>query len=251
LLNSFKKYGFDNHIIYSLHDLPSDTEKSIADLYEVYYISTYKAAGFAMLNIENGGNGKGKHSDETKEKISRSNKGRPGPFKGKTLSNEHKKKLSERTKRQWNEGNIGLKHHSEQTKRILSQKHTGKKVSIETRIKMSEARKGEKHNNFGKQLPLETRLKISLANKGRAGSMKGKKFTDEHKQRIGDANRGKYRGRVGQDKENAKLTNEQARLIFQSAKSSRLLAKEYGVNKSTILRIKGGKYWKQINNVNL
>lgn len=251
LLNSLKKYGFDSHQVDAIHYLPPDTEKNIVDIYEVYYISTFKAAGFTMLNIENGGNGKGKHSDETKAKISRSNKGRPGPFKGKFLSIEHRKKLSERTKRQWNEGNVGLKHHSEQIKRVLSEKHKGKKVSVETRIKLSEAHKGEKHNNYGKQLPEGTRLKISLATMGRTGSMKGKKFSEDHKYKISVAKRGKYNGKVGEDKENAKLTNEQAKDVFNSEMSSRKLAKLYNVNKSTILRIKSGKYWKQINNVTL
>jgi len=35
--------------------------------------------------------------------------------------------------------------------------------SEETRIKMSEAKKGDKNYNFGREQSLETRLKISLA----------------------------------------------------------------------------------------
>lgn len=52
-----------------------------------------------MLNIENGGNGKGKYSDEIKVKISRLNKGRFGLFKGRILFVEYRKKLSECIKR--------------------------------------------------------------------------------------------------------------------------------------------------------
>lgn len=250
IFNSLRKYGFLAHSFTILHELPADVDQAVLDNYEKIYIAAYKGAGIQLLNITNGGNGKGNQSKETRIKISNANKGRKGTVRKTPLSDDERTILRERALELWAKGVLGIKGHSEETKSRLRKLNLGRKHSDETRKKLSESRKGERHNNYGKQMPDSTKQKISTANKGRPGSMKGKRFTDEHKQRIGDANRGKYRGKVGQDKENAKLTNEQARLIFQSAKSSRMLAKEYGVNKSTILRIKSGKYWKQINNVN-
>ena len=51
----------------------------------------------------------------------------------------------------------------------------GKKASPETRLKLSEALKGDKNPNFGKSPSVETRLKISAANKGDKNAMFGKK----------------------------------------------------------------------------
>jgi hypothetical protein len=52
-----------------------------------------------------------KHSDQTKNKMSKSHTGKPGPNKGKTLSEEHKKKIGL--------AGIGRKH-SEETKKKMS-----------------------------------------------------------------------------------------------------------------------------------
>lgn len=68
----------------------------------------------------NGGNSNGKHSDETKNKISKSNKG----------------------KMPWDYG----KHHSEKTRKKISESHLGIKPSEEVKLKMSIAKKGKKQN---------------------------------------------------------------------------------------------------------
>ena len=51
----------------------------------------------------------------------------------------------------------------------------GKKPSAETRKKMSIANSGENHPNYGKKLPAETRQKISEATKGRKVSAETRK----------------------------------------------------------------------------
>lgn len=73
-----------------------------------------------LVNMTDGGEGALglKHSDRTKDKLSKANKGKPSNFKGKKLSKEHKSKISETKK--------GYKH------------------SEEAKLKMSEARKGKK-----------------------------------------------------------------------------------------------------------
>jgi group I intron endonuclease len=59
------------------------------------------------------------------------------------------------------------KHPSEETRKKLSNSHKGHIVSIETRIKLSEANSGENNPHYGKHLSKEHREKISEANKGK------------------------------------------------------------------------------------
>ena len=71
-----------------------------------------------------------KHPEETKEKISKSNKGRK-------LSEEHRRKISERQRGR------KLGPHSEETKRKISESNKGKLRSEEHKRRMSEAQKGK------------------------------------------------------------------------------------------------------------
>ncbi len=81
-----------------------------------------------------------KHSEETKRKISKGNKGL---------------KASEETKKKISEAGKG-KHHSEETKRKMSESHKGNKNMLgkhhseEAKKKISESTKGEKSYLFGK-----------------------------------------------------------------------------------------------------
>jgi hypothetical protein len=56
--------------------------------------------------------------------------------------------------------------------------------SKETKIKMSEVRKGEKNHNYGKTLSDETKRKLSEVNKGKTHS-------EEHKRNISEAHKGR------------------------------------------------------------
>lgn len=62
--------------------------------------------------------------------------------------------------------------------------HSGKIHSEQTRLKMSQARKGKKFTN-------EHKAKISAASIGKPGTNTGKKFTEEHKAKISSSNLGK------------------------------------------------------------
>ena len=68
--------------------------------------------------------------------------------KGKQLSEEHKKKLSEARKGEKNP-NYG-KHLSEETKRKICEANKGKPKSDEAKKRMREAKKGENNPAFGK-----------------------------------------------------------------------------------------------------
>ena len=98
--------------------------------------------------------------------------------KGKHLSKEHKRKISESEK--------GKKHTNEAKEKMRKAKQN---ISYETRKKMSLAKQREHHPNYGKQLSEETkekirkskenmsaeyREKLSAAHKGKPSSIKGK-----------------------------------------------------------------------------
>ena len=90
------------------------------------------------------------HSEETKKKISKNN---IRFWKGKKLSEEHKRKMSEAKKGKmpkniyaiagWNKG----KHLSSETKQKLSIANTGRKLSEKWRENISKAHKINKSNN--------------------------------------------------------------------------------------------------------
>lgn len=68
----------------------------------------------------------------------------------------------------------------------------GKHLSEETKRKMSEAKRGEKHHFFGKHLSEETRRKMSEARKGENNPLFGKHFSEESKRKMSEAKRGKH-----------------------------------------------------------
>jgi hypothetical protein len=126
-----------------------------------------------------------KHSDETKEKVSKAGKGR-------VFSDEHKKRISDA-----NKGKIL----SDETKRRIGAKSIGRFFSEESRKKMSEKRKGISPGNKGKHHTQEARKKISnslLGNKNTLGVEpwnKGKKglqkMSDEARRKISESRTGK------------------------------------------------------------
>ena len=73
----------------------------------------------------------------------------------------------------------------------------GKHHSEESKKKMSEAKKGEKHPMYGKHLSEETRRKISEAEKGKLTGEKhpfyGKHHSEKTKKKISEAEKGKPR----------------------------------------------------------
>jgi len=105
-----------------------------------------------------------KHSDETKEKIGKSNKGKR---KGMKASEETKKKMSIVRKGK------NKQPCSEEAKKKISIANSGRIPSIETRRKISMA-------NLGKKRSVETRMKMSLAQRGEKGSNWQKGVTEKN-----------------------------------------------------------------------
>jgi group I intron endonuclease len=89
--------------------------------------------------------------------------------------------------------------HSEESKQKMSKSLKGRKLTEETRQKLSEIRKGENHPMYGKHPTEEARQKMSESHKGlQAGEnnpMYGKHHSEESKQKMSDSRKGKRVGR--------------------------------------------------------
>jgi hypothetical protein len=107
-----------------------------------------------LVNLTDGGEGAFNMADESKKKISESQKGENNSFYGKTHSKEVKdkivkvnkgRKFSDEHKRKISESNKGKKI-SDEHKRKVAEANSKRIVSDDTRKKISEKAKGNKHN---------------------------------------------------------------------------------------------------------
>ena len=108
------------------------------DEWEKYFIFTFGTIYPNGYNLQEGGNG-GIPCEEIRRKISEAKKGllsgEKHPMFGKHHSDKSKKKMSEAKKG---------KHHSDETKQKMSEANKGKHLSDETKQKMSEAHQRRK-----------------------------------------------------------------------------------------------------------
>lgn len=140
LFYSIKKYGWENHGFIIL----CECNRNQLDELEIHYIKLYNTFNTEHgLNLTSGGESC-YVSEETKLKISNSLKGKmpknidtlKSCRKGKPLTEEHKRKLSELKK-----GNAFFKghKHSEKTKKLIGNIHRGKKLSEAHKRLLSQA----------------------------------------------------------------------------------------------------------------
>lgn len=154
LQTAWNEYG-ENFFEFSLLDETATTIEQLNYL-EEYYLNLYDN----VYNIRSGGNYT-PIAEETKKKIS------------KTLSNYKK------TKTHCENLSISLKGKrlSEETKKKISEVQVGRIHSNETRLKMSDSHKGLNTWTKGRKLSEETKRKMSE-------TRKGKKLTEETKKKI-------------------------------------------------------------------
>lgn len=134
------KYSWDNF----LHEVLFDgLTKEEAEELEMNLIAEYNSTNDKFgYNKANGGSSIGKHTEETKNIIS--------------------KKAKKRFENPENNPMYG-KHHSDDAKRKISEKAIGRKVSDEAKRKLSIANAGENNCMYGKTHTKEAREKISKA----------------------------------------------------------------------------------------
>ena len=180
LYNAIKCYGVDNFEFIIIEEV-EDINK--LDQREQYWMDHYKSydRNFGYnLSPTAGGSKRGyKHSKETRDKISISNKGRivteetkekiglankgkVSNRKGCKLSKEHKVKLLTSVK---------CIKQSEEHRKNLSISHTGKILTEAHKRNMAESHKGKKHSE-------ETKIKLKEAWKTRKLKMEDKKETN-------------------------------------------------------------------------
>lgn len=165
--HAIQKHGVDA-FVFEILELCDESNLNQREIHWIASIDSIAPNGF---NLTYGGKS-GRHSDETRRKISEAHKGKKHHQWGKPHSPETRRKIGESSK-----GNQYAKgyRHTPETRQKLSEIHKGKVISLKTRRKMSESRKGkkrspehcqklseaskgEKNPRFGKPVTLETRV---------------------------------------------------------------------------------------------
>lgn len=138
--NAIKKHGQNNFKWYVLQICNNEDE---LNEHEINYIASFKSYNSKYgYNLTLGGEGCSANK-ETKEKISKSNKGKAGFWTSENYPESAKKKLS--IKLMGNKNNFGKKQ-SEETKKKISETLTGRKRPIEVGEKISQSLKGKKQS---------------------------------------------------------------------------------------------------------
>jgi hypothetical protein len=161
-----------------------------ANQLEMYWIAQFRNWGFNLVNMTDGGEGcVGKKL--TKEQIE--------GIRLRALGNKRNvgRRCSEETKKKISQSNKGRSLTKEQRENLIKL-HTGRKASDETKKKMSESHKGLNTWAKGSIRSEETKKKISESSKGKIPWCKGKKWTDEQKKNLIESRKKRIRNKNGQ-----------------------------------------------------
>lgn len=187
---AINKYGIKEFEIQTIQCQP-DNQENLNKL-ECATIDNFNSLVPNGYNVKEGGSN-GKHSVETKRKLSELHR-------GKKLSEEHKKKISEAKKgkkckpfslehrKKISEANKNRKPISEKTRRKLSKAIKGRVCSKETRRKRSETNKG-KHFSFDTEFK-KGHIASKVVREKISKSLMGHEVTEETKQKLSNSKRG-------------------------------------------------------------
>lgn len=163
LFCAIKKYGVHNFTIEQL-DIANNIEE--LNIKEQEWIRKLNSVAPNGYNLRLGGDSGGRHSNETKEKISKAGMGRVVSEKTKLLKREQMS--GEKNPMFGKTPNLG-KHHSEETKLKISTSGKGKKRSEETCKRIGESKKGvsgwKKGLTFGHESNRKNQFEFHVFNK--------------------------------------------------------------------------------------
>jgi len=174
------------------------TEKQ-SFILETKYIQTIGRLDFKvgpLTNLTNGGDGPSGqiHSEETRNKISKSKIGEKNPMFGKTPSDKTKQKMSDNSYM--------------------------KKLSNEERKEWGKKYSGENNSNYGNHLSDDVKKKISIANSGKNSANYGKKFSTEKRKKDSEAKIGEKnpmfgkKGALSPNIKTFKVTNPYGEIFY-------------------------------------
>lgn len=202
LQHAITKYG-KNNFYYEILTVCSTQE--VADYWESYFIQRFDSVknGYNLLT----GRSNGKHSEETKRKISVAKLG--------TIA-------------------------SEEARKNMSKAQTGRKHSLQTKEKMSKIKFGKKPYEMTDKI----RQTFSELNKGEGNPFFGKHHSNETKQKLSNANKDKRRSPKTEFK--PKITYEiaeQIRIDRKNGVTCKDIAIKYGVSGSVVSDVTLNKRW--------
>ena len=181
LLNSIEKYGFNAFEVDEKFDIAYSKEE--LNKLEYMYIEIYECRNINKGYNNRYGGDNGKLSEEQKHKLSELLSGENSPWYGKHHTEESKKKMSEKLKERWED---------EEYKQYMSEKLKEKWKDEEFKQRMSKITKerwkdkefrqsmtGENHPLYGVPCSEERKRKIGEGNKG-------KTRTEEQKRKLSE-----------------------------------------------------------------
>lgn len=158
LYRSYQKYGEDQHELFIIREFKGENSQFDLDYWERYYIEQYKAEGYTLLNIREGGGNQGKLATSSKAIIGR---------KAKSYHAANPEWSSINIKRLI-EGNKGSKRTPE-SKKAISEALTGRERSEQHCNNISKAKKGATSPFKGKTFSAEVIEQIKRNRKGKGG----------------------------------------------------------------------------------
>lgn len=165
LYNSLIKYGFENHKIEVIHQLPEDVSQTILNTYEYLYWELYKNCNIELLNIREPGS-RGKLSEATKKILSDQRMGNKNPLFGIKMSEKNVETLRQRWKGK-NNPTFG-KNMAGENNPSFGSKRTKKHIKIiikrNSKPVIQYSIEGKKIKKFTSAMEVQRKLKIPQTN---------------------------------------------------------------------------------------
>lgn len=181
---AIRKYGEENFSIEEVMHVEAPTKEELKaklDFLEKHFIQRYDTRRNGYNSTDGGEGILMPRTEEWKRKISISLMGHPGALKGKHLSEESKRLMSERMKG---------KKLSEQAKLKISKANKGKHVFEEVKQRLKEMNSGENNPFYNKRHTDKAKQIMSEKKIGSKGYWLGKKRSEETKRKISESLKG-------------------------------------------------------------